>query len=874
MTTGLRLIVLASLLVPFALTNCGSGNKDGNAGTGGSGGGGGLDGGGAGPEAGVVNVGPAKTYSLAGVVQKGPFINGTPVTIRELDGNLVATGRTFSANILDDTGAFALPGVQLVSPYVELSADGFFFNEIDGSLSTVRIQLEALADARVASRVNVNLLSHLEKERAKVLASQGLTLAAAKAQAQAEVLGIFGIGKLTGSESETLDIAKDGDANAILLAVSAMVLGYHTPAELMQLLSSISTDLRLDGRLDTAATGSELVNMARLLNLPAIRANLGKRYADLGVPATIGNFEKYVSAFLASTGYVATNDIKYPAAPTQYGPNLLALDQTTFSAGKVAIQADLPPGTSLWIRLHLLSFAGPNNGMVSYPWYTGSSLGSDRSWDSTIFDLTAGVQDFVALQARALTQKRLAVAGVVGTGPALLGLDLQSSGSVSIEYYENASTTPTRTKVITWTGPATPDGGVVPDGGGIPTVDAPLAPPDTGVVDPGPCGGLAQPCCPGNVCKDPTASCNVVLGPVPTMQCQPLATACGLAGQPCCAGNICKDTFAFCASSGAMAGTCQLCGMPGQTCCPGNTCSDPNFSMCASTGPTAGTCQMCGMSGQPCCADNRCSDPGAACQSGICCGSLNGTCCPGNTCPSPSTACAPSGPVDAGTMTCQSCGQPGGPCCAGNACASPMAICQSGICCGDLNGPCCEGNTCTSSSAVCAAAGTNMLCQMCGMPGQPCCTGSVCGFPDSVCSPSSKTCATCGRQNEPCCSGGTCPGLGQSGICSAGTCTCTPPAVPASVIATPGNGQVVLSWTASPEAAADGGAATSSVYYTVYRTITSGSRYSVIPTSNAIGTSATDTSVANGTTYYYVVTASKDSCVSAYSAEVAATPHP
>ena len=71
----------------------------------------------------------------------------------------------------------------------------------------------------------------------------------------------------------------------------------------------------------------------------------------------------------------------------------------------------------------------------------------------------------------------------------------------------------------------------------------------------------------------------------------------------------------------------------------------------------------------------------------------------------------------------------------------------------------------------------------------------------------------------------------------------TIPATPSGLAATPGNAQVALSWTAS--SAATG--------YNVKRATTSGGPYTQVgaPTS----TSYTDTSLTNGTTYYYVVSA-------------------
>jgi len=87
-----------------------------------------------------------------------------------------------------------------------------------------------------------------------------------------------------------------------------------------------------------------------------------------------------------------------------------------------------------------------------------------------------------------------------------------------------------------------------------------------------------------------------------------------------------------------------------------------------------------------------------------------------------------------------------------------------------------------------------------------------------------------------------------------------PPAPPTNLVATVGNQQITVSWTASSGATG----------YTVQRSVASGSGYSTIGTPS--GASYTDSTAVNGTTYYYVVSATNSGGTSAISAEVSATP--
>jgi hypothetical protein len=88
------------------------------------------------------------------------------------------------------------------------------------------------------------------------------------------------------------------------------------------------------------------------------------------------------------------------------------------------------------------------------------------------------------------------------------------------------------------------------------------------------------------------------------------------------------------------------------------------------------------------------------------------------------------------------------------------------------------------------------------------------------------------------------------------------PDAPTSLAATAGDGQVSLSWNASAGATS----------YTVLRSTTSGSGYAQVAGGTTTATNFTDTTVTNGTTYYYAVTATNLGGTSASSNQVSAQP--
>ena len=97
-------------------------------------------------------------------------------------------------------------------------------------------------------------------------------------------------------------------------------------------------------------------------------------------------------------------------------------------------------------------------------------------------------------------------------------------------------------------------------------------------------------------------------------------------------------------------------------------------------------------------------------------------------------------------------------------------------------------------------------------------------------------------------------------VTAPGWANCTPPPAPASLAATAGNGQVALTWTAASTATS----------YNVKRAVTCGGPYTLL--TNVTATSFTDTAVANGTYYYYVVSALNPAGQGPDSAQACATP--
>lgn len=275
--------------------------------------------------------------ALSGAVQKGPFLNGTSVLIAELDDNLTPTGRNFTSQIENNAGIFQLPAIEFSSQYVELKADGYYYNEINGSASVSPITLYALSDITNRASVNINMFTTLERPRIKQLINDSLAFSAAKDSIYKDILRVFSFPLDSIINPEDLNISAEGEENAKLLAISLILQGNRSEAELSELISNISFDLQTDGQINSSSITTSLFQTVNSLDSAAIRANLEARYNELGIDATISNFEKYINVFIQNQNDIV---ISYERVFSCGGDSLSSID--------ISVLGGEPPYTFEW----------------------------------------------------------------------------------------------------------------------------------------------------------------------------------------------------------------------------------------------------------------------------------------------------------------------------------------------------------------------------------------------------------------------------------------------------------------------------------------------------------------------------------------------
>lgn len=263
--------------------------------------------------------------SINGVVQKGPFSSGTNITILELDQNLQQTGRTFYTTTLGNKGEFAFPEVSLESEYVELIADGSFFNEVTATTPDSRIILKAVSSVNgngsiSNNAVNVNILTTLTAERIIYLVQEeGLSFLDARLKAQNEVLNIFGFDNVGDQNFEDFDFSESGITSNQLLAISGIILGIKNNQELTEFLTEFAFDIKEDGILNSDELNIDLITSAVTCAVGQIRVNLRDFYND---GTTYAGFQSYVEDFKNFSTYNSSLNLNHPIN-NDFGINLL-----------------------------------------------------------------------------------------------------------------------------------------------------------------------------------------------------------------------------------------------------------------------------------------------------------------------------------------------------------------------------------------------------------------------------------------------------------------------------------------------------------------------------------------------------------------------
>lgn len=272
------------------------------------------------------------TRSVSGIIEKGPFGQGSKVTLYELRKDLSQTGKSFKTQTTSHLGAFKIDGIELESPYVEMETNGYFYNEVKGEMSVAPITLNAIADITNRNSVNVNIITHLEFERVKKLVKDGSSFSSAKAQAEKELLKCFGITDEI-STPENISITDNNRNASILLAISTIMLYNRSEGDFTAFMSKFATDFADNGVIDDLSVRNGIKEGQENVHPSEVANKMKEYYGKQNVAVYCEDFSKYID--FNGDGVIDGNDKESsdmnekPNIPVSIEDNLIA------SEGKV-----------------------------------------------------------------------------------------------------------------------------------------------------------------------------------------------------------------------------------------------------------------------------------------------------------------------------------------------------------------------------------------------------------------------------------------------------------------------------------------------------------------------------------------------------------
>jgi hypothetical protein len=244
---------------------------------------------------------PTATYKINGFIQKGPFVAGADVLVEELDDNLNGYGKIYNSETHNALGAFNLEA-EMGSRLVEIKVTGQYYNEVSAVNTEGTLSLRSLID--VSNDIgNVNLLTTLAAPRHEYLFKNTDPtgdiydhFVTQRNIAQTEVLAAFNIAGIL-TPFTNMNISGVTEADAILLAISAIIQNAcSNTGDVTEMISNISTDLEVDGVLNSTSIINKLIDSSKTLSLLQVKNNMEKKYDDLGHSINIAAFWEHIDS--------------------------------------------------------------------------------------------------------------------------------------------------------------------------------------------------------------------------------------------------------------------------------------------------------------------------------------------------------------------------------------------------------------------------------------------------------------------------------------------------------------------------------------------------------------------------------------------------
>lgn len=263
-----------------------------------------------------------KDCNLHGYAQKGQFVKGSQVTAFAVGKDLVATGESFPANISDDLGSFSISG-KTAAPYLELRAEGYYFNEIEGTVSSSPLYLEAFVRSNEPA-ANVNLMTTTIRPRIKKYLQEGKDFETALFMSQTDFLMSMNFPTISINFDE-MDITGTKEEDALLLAFACMIQNGRSASEVTTLIQEVASDLESKGKISETVLNKVKANIDNINPFRVILC-LANYYKEKNLSInTVPCFYKYLDAKFKEP-FLIVDDYLIPSGPITDYPSTGAIE--------------------------------------------------------------------------------------------------------------------------------------------------------------------------------------------------------------------------------------------------------------------------------------------------------------------------------------------------------------------------------------------------------------------------------------------------------------------------------------------------------------------------------------------------------------------
>jgi hypothetical protein len=237
--------------------------------------------------------------NMAGASQKGPFLDGSSISVIILDSEMSPTGDIYQFNTFDNLGRFQF-AKRINGKYAEIAVEGYYFDEIYGLTSSGPIKLLAIVPLSSSMDVSVNVLTHIQAPSIKKLVLEGLSYNDAESKSRQNVLKSLKLENIFPEKNFSEVKFTDNDtSSSALIAISTLFLGFgfdsfSAAGDIQKGLAQVASDISKNGQLVSAALIEKLNSILwdPFFRVYSVPGNISNLYTDWGeLPVNINTEE-------------------------------------------------------------------------------------------------------------------------------------------------------------------------------------------------------------------------------------------------------------------------------------------------------------------------------------------------------------------------------------------------------------------------------------------------------------------------------------------------------------------------------------------------------------------------------------------------------